>query len=63
MRTYNISAIEPGTKNLQGIAAFDDYLADPPTPSLLALPFGAGSRRWALTHEGLASLRQQQGPF
>jgi hypothetical protein len=45
------------------IAAFDDYLADPPTPSLLALPFGAGSRRWALTHEGLASLRQSQGPF
>lgn len=25
VRTYNISAIEPGTKNLQGIAAFDDY--------------------------------------
>lgn len=45
------------------IAAFDDYLAAPPSPSLLTLPFGPGSRRWALSQDGLTRIRQAQGPF
>lgn len=45
------------------IAAFDDYLAVPPSPSWLVLPFGPQSRRWALTHHGLEAMRRKQGPL
>ena len=40
------------------LAAFDDHLeSGPPRTRLLGLPFGPGSRRWALSQEGMAQLR------
>ena len=39
------------------LAAFDDHLDSAPASArLLALPFGPDSRRWALSHEGIAQL-------
>jgi hypothetical protein len=42
------------------LAAFDDHLeSGPPRTRLLSLPFGPGSRRWALSQEGMAQLRNR----
>lgn len=46
-------------------SAFEARLAATPAgaSSLLALPFGEGSRRWALTHEALGFLRDGARPL
>jgi hypothetical protein len=42
------------------IAAFDDHLDSYAAGTrLLTLPFGRESRRWALSHEGMAQLRHR----
>ncbi len=42
------------------LAAFDDHLETcPPRSRLLTLPFGEGSRRWALSEEGMTQLRHR----
>ena len=42
------------------LAAFDDHLDNiAPGARLLALPFGPGSRRWALSQQGMATLRHR----
>ena len=44
-------------------AAFDEHLAaQPPGARMVHLPFGSGSRRWALSHEGMARLRHRVRP-
>jgi hypothetical protein len=41
------------------LAAFEDHLDSHAGAPLLALPFGPDSRRWALSHEGMAQLRHR----
>lgn len=42
------------------IAAFEEHMdSGAPGTRLLALPFGPQSRRWALSHEGMARLRHR----
>lgn len=54
----------PATFSEDLIAAFGDHLASHPAGArLVTLPFGAGSRRWALSPEGMAQLRHRTRPI